>query len=188
MPPQRATFMDDKKSAARFCALILMGVSGSGKSTIAIPLAKRLGWMFKDGDDFHSPGNIEKMRAGHPLTDDDRWPWLHAIAAEIARDRARGASVVIACSALKRAYRDVLVAGHDDVRIVYLKGDRALIGGRLAKRKGHFMPAGLLDSQFGTLEEPGREEHPIVVDISLPVEKTIDDIVTQLGRSDGVSA
>jgi gluconokinase len=163
------------------CALIVMGVSGSGKSTIAVALAERLGWTFEDGDRFHPASNVAKMSAGHPLTDEDRWPWLEAIADEIGRVCKAGGHVVIACSALKRAYRDVLVRGRSDVRFVFLDGSQALIADRLAKRKGHFMPPGLLDSQFKTLEPPTAGERPIAVSIDAPVETIIDNIVAQLG-------
>src|SRR3954462_2501395 len=140
-----------------------MGVSGSGKSTIADHLAARLGWRYEDGDRFHPANNVAKMSAGHPLTDDDRWPWLQAIADEIARLSAAGERAVIACSALKRAYREVLVHGRDDVRMVFLAGPQDLTAPRLAARKGHFMPQGLLASQFKTLERPGANERPIIV-------------------------
>jgi gluconokinase len=163
------------------CALIVMGVSGSGKSTIADKLAERLGWRYEDGDKFHPASNVAKMEAGHPLTDEDRWPWLRAIAAEIDRACKAGDRVVIACSALKRAYRDILVHGRRDVRLVYLKGSQQLIADRLAKRKGHFMPAGLLDSQFATLEPPADSETPVTVSIDASVETIVDDIVHQLG-------
>jgi gluconokinase len=163
------------------CALIVMGVSGSGKSTIAVALAERLGWAFEDGDRFHPASNVAKMSAGHPLTDEDRWPWLEAIADEIGRVCEAGGHVVIACSALKRAYRDVLVRGRKDVRFVFLEGSPALIADRLAKRKGHFMPSGLLDSQFKTLEPPTADERPIAVSIDAPVETIINNIVAQLG-------
>jgi gluconokinase len=163
------------------CALIVMGVSGSGKSTIADQLGERLGWRYEDGDNFHPASNVAKMKAGHPLTDEDRWPWLRAIAAEIDRVCKAGDHVVIACSALKRAYRDILVHGRRDVRIVYLKGSQQLIADRLAKRKGHFMPAGLLDSQFATLEPPADSEAPVTVSIDASVETIVDDIVHQLG-------
>src|SRR3954464_11330508 len=126
------------------CALVVMGVSGSGKSTVAEALAARLGWRFEDGDGFHPPANVAKMSAGQPLTDEDRWPWLQAIADEIDRLSAAGQRAVIACSALKRAYRDILVHGRDDIRIVFLNGTQDLIADRLAARKGHFMPPGLL--------------------------------------------
>ena len=162
------------------CALIVMGVSGSGKSTIGEKLAGRLGWTFEDGDRFHPPGNVAKMSAGHPLTDEDRWPWLQAIADEVDRICRDGERAVIACSALKRAYRDILVHGRDDVRIVFLDGTQELIAARLAARKGHFMPPGLLDSQFRTLEPPTGNENPITVSIDAPVEAIVDDIVRQL--------
>jgi gluconokinase len=162
------------------CALIVMGVSGSGKSTIAARLAERLDWTFEDGDRFHPASNVAKMSAGHPLTDEDRWPWLQAISDEIDRVCVAGGHAVIACSALKRAYRDVLVHGRVDVRIVYLWGTQALIADRLARRKDHFMPPGLLDSQFKTLEPPGADEHPITVTIDASVEAIVEDIVRQL--------
>jgi gluconokinase len=163
------------------CALIVMGVSGSGKSTIAIALAERLGWTFEDGDRFHPASNVVKMSAGHPLTDEDRSPWLEAIADEIGRVCESGNHVVIACSALKRAYRDVLLRGRGDVGFVFLDGSQALIADRLARRKGHFMPAGLLDSQFRTLEPPLPDERPITVSIDAPVETIVTNIVAQLG-------
>jgi gluconokinase len=162
------------------CALIVMGVSGSGKSTIGETLAKRLGWAYEDGDKFHPPGNVAKMSAGQPLTDDDRWPWLQAIADEIDRLCAAGERVVIACSALRKVYRDILVHGRDDIRIVYLDGTQQLIGDRLGARKGHFMPPGLLASQFKTLEPPTDDEHPITVSIDASVDAIIDDVVRQL--------
>jgi gluconokinase len=162
------------------CALVVMGVSGSGKSTIADKLAARLGWTFEDGDRFHPASNVAKMSAGHPLTDEDRWPWLQAIADEIDRVCKAREQVVIACSALKRAYRDILVHGRSDVRIIYLGGTQELIASRLAARKGHFMPPGLLTSQFKTLEPPGADENPVTVSIDASVEAIVDDIVAQL--------
>jgi gluconokinase len=162
------------------CALIVMGVSGSGKSTIADHLAERLGWTFEDGDRFHPASNVAKMSAGHPLTDEDRWPWLQAIADEIDRVCTAGKHAVIACSALKRAYRDILVHGRSDVRIIYLRGTQELIASRLAARKGHFMPPGLLTSQFKTLEPPGADENPITVSIDAPVESIVADIMANL--------
>ena len=167
-------------NATALCALVVMGVSGSGKSTIADRLAARLGWRYEDGDRFHPPANVAKMSAGHPLTDEDRWPWLQAIADEIDRLSAAGQRAVIACSALKRSYRDILVHGRDDVRIVFLSGTQDLIAKRLAARKGHFMPPGLLASQFKTLEPPQPGERPITVSIDAPVETIVDDIIGQL--------
>jgi len=171
------------------CALIVMGVSGSGKSTVGEALAERLGWRFEDGDKFHPASNVAKMHAGIPLTDDDRWPWLKAIADEIDRACEAGSPAVIACSALKRAYREILVHGRRDVRIVYLRGDQPLIAHRLALRKGHFMPPGLLTSQFQTLEPPGGDESVVTVSIDAPVETIVDDAVRQLqpARADSTS-
>lgn len=163
------------------CAMIVMGVSGSGKSTVADKLAERLDWTYEDGDRFHPASNVAKMSAGQPLTDEDRWPWLQAIADEIDRVCKAGEHAVIACSALKRAYREVLVHGRHDVRIIYLDGTQALIASRLAARKGHFMPPGLLASQFKTLEPPDNSENPVTVSIDASVEAIIDDIVSQLG-------
>ena len=162
------------------CALIVMGVSGSGKSTVAKALGQRLGWRFEDGDSFHPPSNVAKMSAGHPLTDEDRWPWLNAIADEIARVCEAGEHVIIACSALKHTYRDVLLRGRDDVRFVFLKGSRELIADRLAHRKGHFMPPELLTSQFNTLEPPEASEHAITVSIDETVEAIVDGVLRQL--------
>ena len=162
------------------CALIVMGVSGSGKSTIADQLARRLGWRYEDGDWFHPPSNVAKMSAGQPLTDEDRWPWLQAIADEIDRVCKESGHVVIACSALKRAYRDVLVHGRNDVRIIYLNGTQELIASRLSLRKDHFMPPGLLASQFKTLEPPEAREIPVIVSIDASVEAIIDDAIRQL--------
>ena len=160
--------------------LVVMGVSGSGKTTIAVPLAKTLGWRFKEGDDLHPPANVAKMASGTPLTDEDRWPWLHAIAALIDAWRAEGVSGVIACSALKRAYRDILIDGRPDVRLVYLQGDKQIIAERMAARRGHFMPPTLLDSQLATLEEPGHDEHPITVHIGPPPEALVAEIIQHL--------
>ncbi|MFH0301287.1 gluconokinase [Bradyrhizobium sp. 31Argb] len=157
-----------------------MGVSGSGKSTIGETLARRLGWRFEDGDRFHPASNVAKMSAGQPLTDDDRRPWLQAIADEIDRVCEAGQRVVVACSALKHAYREILLHGRSDVGIVFLNGTEALIAGRLAQRKGHFMPPGLLASQFQTLEPPSLSEHPITVSIDATVEATVDAIIRQI--------
>ncbi len=162
------------------CALIVMGVSGSGKSTIAGKLAERLHWACEDGDRFHPKRNVEKMSAGLPLTDEDRRPWLQAIADEVDRVCKDGEHAVIACSALKRAYRETLVHGREDVRIVYLKGSCDLIAKRLKLRKGHFMPPTLLESQFKTLEPPGSDENPIVVDIDASVDAIVDHITEKL--------
>jgi gluconokinase len=147
-----------------------MGVSGSGKSTIAALVAERLGWAFADGDAFHPPGSIAKMQAGLPLNDSDRAPWLAALAAWIDARLRDGISGVLVCSALRRAYRDVLTRGRPAVRIVYLEGSRELIAERLAARHGHFMPSALLDSQFAILEPPGPDERALVVGIAAPAD------------------
>jgi gluconokinase len=160
--------------------IVVMGVSGCGKSTIAAMLAHRVHWTYEDGDWFHPHSNIEKMHGGEPLTDEDRWPWLNAIAAWIDATRRVGNHAVVACSALKRAYRDILVGERRDVRIVFLKGDRDLIARRLAARDGHFMPPGLLDSQFTALEEPTADERPVVISIVPHPREIVEQIVTKL--------
>jgi gluconokinase len=166
----------------RCTILIVMGVSGSGKTTVASALAKHLGWPFKDGDELHPAANIAKMHSGHPLDDGDRGPWLESIAAWIDKWRAAGSRGVITCSALKRSYRAVLTKGRGEVRIVYLHGDMALIAKRLAARTGHFMPSDLLASQFATLEEPGPDEHAIRVEIDQPVNEIVAAIAAALGQ------
>ena len=161
-------------------AIIVMGVSGSGKSTIAAALAEHIGFDCQDGDAYHPASNVAKMQGGIPLTDDDRWPWLKAIADDIDRRATASHPFVVSCSALKRAYRDVLVHGRPDVRLVYLKGTRDLIAERLTLRKGHFMPPSLLDSQFATIEEPMPDENVVVVDIDAPVERIVTAIADRL--------
>jgi gluconokinase len=159
---------------------IVMGVSSSGKTTVAAGLARQEGWVLLEGDSFHPPANIAKMQAGIPLTDADRWPWLQAIAARADQLQAAGRSAAVACSALKRAYRDIVVGGRPGTVLVYLRGSQALIAERMKARKGHFMPPALLDSQFATLEEPGADEHPIIVDIGGSPEAEVQDAIRQL--------
>jgi len=144
--------------------LVVMGVSGCGKSTVAGLLAGRLGWDLAEGDDMHPAANIAKMSAGHPLDDADRWPWLARIAEWIHTRTTAGRPGIVTCSALKRSYRDMLRG--PSVVFVYLAGSRELIARRLTARHGHFMPAALLDSQFATLEPPGPDEQAITVDIT----------------------
>lgn len=152
--------------------LLLMGVSGCGKSTVGAALAQALGWPFFDADDFHPPANVAKMAAGAPLTDDDRWPWLDRLADEMRAILDRGGHAVLACSALKEAYRARL-AQAGDVRVVYLEGDAETIAARLAARQHRYMPPTLLPSQFATLEEP---VDALRVDVRLPVAAQVDAI------------
>ena len=143
--------------------LIVAGVSGSGKTTVGAMLAGHLHWRFADGDDFHPAANIEKMRAGIPLTDDDRWPWLEAIAAWMDERIAQGESAAIPCSALKRSYRDILLADRAGAQLVFLAVDHEVLASRLAARHGHFFPAQLLNSQLEALEPPEPDEHTVTV-------------------------
>ena len=161
-------------------AIVVMGVSGSGKSTVAARLAARLDWQFAEGDTFHPAANVAKMRDGIALSDEDRWPWLDAIAAWIDAQRAKGRHCVVACSALKRAYRERLLDGHHDVRFVYLKADYALVARRMAARQGHYMPVTLLQSQFDALEEPGSAENPLTVSIEHAPDEIVERIVAEL--------
>jgi len=163
-----------------FVAALVMGVSGAGKSTIGEQLARRLGWRFTEGDALHPPQNVAKMRSGQPLTDADRAPWLTAVAQAIDDWRQRGQRGIITCSALKRAYRRQIIGDRGDVRLVFLKGPRVLIADRMAARHDHFMPASLLDSQFGTLEVPGPDEHPIAVGVDRPAREIVGRIVDSL--------
>lgn len=167
-------------SAPAPSVLVVMGVSGSGKTTIAALLAGRLGWEYEDGDDFHPPENVAKMHGGTPLDDADRWPWLAAIAAWVDATRSTGRHGVVACSALRRAYRDVLLRDRPDVRLVYLQGDKQLIAARQAARTNHYMPANLVDSQFAALEEPMPDEHPIVVSVAPRPKEIVQAIIAQL--------
>ncbi len=152
--------------------LVLMGVSGCGKSTVGEALAQALGWPFHDADDFHPEANVAKMAAGQPLTDDDRWPWLDRIAEAMRAVLARGGHAVLACSALKQAYR-ARIARAGDVRFVFLAGDVETIAQRLAARQHRYMPPTLLPSQFATLEEPA---DALRVDVRLPVERQVQAI------------
>lgn len=164
-----------------------MGVSGSGKSTVAEGLAERLGWPFLEGDTLHPPANVAKMAAGTPLTDDDRWPWLEAIAAWIAAREAEGAYSISSCSSLKRAYRDLLRKGAPGVRFVHVAGDQAVLAARLAARQGHFFPAQLLASQFATLEPPDPDEDAVTVDLDQPPEAQVEAALAALGLGRGAA-
>jgi gluconokinase len=167
--------------------IVMMGVSGSGKTTVAVKLAEQLGWQMLEGDKLHPPANVEKMKAGTPLDDNDRWPWLRAIADVVDNWRAEGVSGVVACSALKRSYRDMLVGSRPNVLLVYLQGSHDLIAARMAALHGHFMPTALLDSQFATLEEPTEAEHPIVVSIAPPPDAIVAAVIEKLKQQDALA-
>ena len=160
--------------------VVVMGVSGSGKTTVAKLLADALKCPFLEGDSLHPTANVEKMRSGMPLTDADRLPWLRRIAEEIDAWRQRGRSGVVTCSALKRSYRNILIGDRTDVTLVYLKGSRELIQQRMTARHEHFMPVALLDSQFAILEEPTPHERPIVADVGGAPPEIVAEIVRQL--------
>ncbi|MFI9472194.1 gluconokinase [Streptomyces sp. NPDC052492] len=158
--------------------VVVMGVAGTGKTTIGPLLAARFGVPYAEGDDFHPQSNIAKMSAGTPLTDDDRWPWLDAIG-DWAQQRA-GLGGVVSCSALKRSYRDRLRAAAPGVVFVHLTGDRALVEDRMSHRKGHFMPTALLDSQFTTLQPLGQDEAGVAVDVTGSPEEITERAATAL--------
>ena len=162
--------------------LVLMGVSGCGKSTVAGELADRLHWAFCEGDELHPAANVAMMAAGHQLSDDDRWPWLERVRAWIDGQLATGESGIVTCSALKRAYRDVL--REPRVTFVYLHGSYELVAARLSMRHGHYMPRSLLDSQFADLEAPGPDEQTVTVQIADPPVVQADEIIRALGRAD----
>lgn len=161
--------------------IILFGVSGAGKTVVGRLLAEKLGWPFYDADDFHSATNVEKLRQGVSLTDADRKPWLESLSGLIERSLAKGEDAVLACSALKKAYRSQLKAGAE-VKLVYLRGDYALIARRLRQRRGHFMDPALLQSQFADLEEPDATENAMVIAVNHTPPEIIDEIQTKLKR------
>jgi gluconokinase len=159
--------------------VIVFGVSGAGKTTIGKLLAEELGWQFYEADDFHPRANIEKMRSGRPLTDEDRWPWLERLREQITRSLASREDAVLACSALKRAYREGLRV-NEDVKFVFLRGDYALVENQLRRRRGHFMNPALLQSQFADLEEPRPDEDVITIDLGRSPQELVDEIKAKL--------
>jgi gluconokinase len=183
--PQRLWSAALAHTITRPVIAVVMGVSGSGKTTVSALLAAALGCQFQEGDDLHPAENVEKMQSGTPLTDADRLPWLRKIAEEIDAWRARHESGVLTCSALKRSYRDIIIDGRSDVTLVYLKGSYDVIHRRLVARHGHFMPVALLDSQFATLQEPTPDEHPIIVDVGSRPAEIAAEIVHQLEELHG---
>jgi carbohydrate kinase (thermoresistant glucokinase family) len=164
--------------------LVLMGVSGSGKSTVALELQRVLHWPFQEGDDLHPRANVEKMRAGRPLDDVDRRPWLQAVAHWIDERLAAHEPGIITCSNLKRAYRQITIGNRKGVRLVFLKGDEQVIHDRIVKRRHQYMPSSLLRSQFETLEEPGEDEHPVIVTVRCSIAESVADLLRQLAGSD----
>lgn len=172
--------MKDFSKTGGPAVIVVMGVASSGKTSLGERLGEKLGWPFRDADSFHPPENVAKMSGGIPLTDEDRKPWLAAIAAWIDELRAAGEHGVVTCSALKKAYRRVIVGDRPDVALVYLKGSRELIGKRMAERQHHFMPPALLDSQFATLEEPRPEEEPLVVSVEASKEAVVEEVLRGL--------
>ena len=163
--------------------LVMMGVSGSGKSTIAEELSARLGWPFQEGDSLHPESNIAKMHAGISLTDADRLPWLERVAAWIDQQRKKKEPGIITCSALKRSYRQIIIGNRPQVRLVYLRGGRDVMAEHLAGRHGHFMPPELLRSQIDTLEEPDPSEDALTVDVGANAAQVADEIIRLLGNS-----
>ena len=156
-------------------AVVIMGVSGCGKTAVALGMADRLHWRALDADDLHAPGSVAKMRAGVPLSDADRWPWLDRVGAALADTSPSHDGTVMACSALRRAYRDHLRAACPGLRFLFLDGDPDLIATRLARRRGHYMPPGLLASQLQTLERPGLDEPDVMhLDLAPPVNEVIE--------------
>lgn len=162
--------------------LVVMGSAGAGKSALAGRIAQRLAWPFIEGDTFHPARNIEKMSAGHPLDDADRYDWLEALAQQIARWRQDGVSGVLTCSALKRTYRDTLRGGDPEAVFVYLKADEALLLQRVAGRSGHFMPPHLIASQLAALEPPAPDERAIVLDAKEPIDALVNALAEAIGR------
>jgi carbohydrate kinase (thermoresistant glucokinase family) len=183
--PLPGTAAREQAAAARVApaVLVLMGVSGSGKSTVAQELHRVLGWPFQEGDDLHPPANVEKMRFGRPLDDQDRLPWLQAVARWIDGQLAAHQPGIITCSNLKRAYREITIGSRRGVTLVYLKGDEPVIQRRMLNRVHRYMPPALLGSQFDTLEEPVADEHPVTVVVHGSIAETVIQLLTQLAES-----
>jgi carbohydrate kinase (thermoresistant glucokinase family) len=180
LPPDPAAAELAAAQAIAPTVLVVMGVAGSGKSTIARELQRILGWPFQEGDDLHPPANVEKMRSGQPLDDRDRLPWLQAIAGWIDARLLANEPGIITCSNLKRAYRAITIDGRQGVTLLYLKGEEPLIDERIRRRRHRYMPPSLLPSQFETLEEPGKDEHPIVVTVHGGIAETVLAVLRRL--------
>jgi gluconokinase len=167
-------------------SIVVMGVSGSGKTSAAREITRQLGWTYIEGDDLHPAANVAKMAAGHPLDDDDRWPWLRRIAEVIGEHEAAGTSIIVTCSALKRVYRDLLRNGHPSVWFAHVDVPREVLEQRLTARQGHYMPPSLLDSQLATLERLGEDEPGAVIDGDAPLSETVAELLSDLKRERGL--
>jgi gluconokinase len=172
--------MDSPPSIPATTSIVVMGVTGSGKTSAARELTGQLGWEYIDGDDLHPEANVAKMAGGTPLDDEDRWPWLRRIAEVIGEHEAAGISLVITCSALKRSYRDLLRDGHPSVWFAHVDVTREVLAQRLAERQGHFMPPSLLDSQLATLEPLGEDEPGDVIAGDAPLAESVAEVLTEL--------
>ena len=175
--------MRDKQNTQVVKQFVIMGVSGCGKSSVGRMLAARLGGLFIEADDFHPPANLAKMAASNPLTDEDRWPWLKILNNTLKSHAQNGRTVFLACSALRQIHRERLAADLPQLRFIYLQGSKKLLLERMQRRRDHFMPADLLDSQFATLEEP---TDAIVVSVADPLPTVVERILEQITREDGI--
>ena len=178
--------MDDHPDRPSTTTIVVMGVSGAGKSTVAAELVKRLGWPFAEGDDFHPPENVAKMHAGIPLVDEDRWPWLRRLAGWIGEHEAAGRSAVVTCSALKRRYRDLLREGHPAVWFAHVRADPSLIQRRVEVRRGHYMPPSLLSSQLEILEPLADDEPGAQISGVAPAAEVAESVLEALSRERGL--
>ena len=174
--------MTSSPSIPATTTIVVMGVSGSGKTSAAQEITRQLGWAYIEGDDLHPEANVAKMASGIPLDDEDRWPWLRRVAEVIGEHETAGTSLVITCSALKRVYRDLLRDGHPSVWFAHVHVDRDVLAQRLAARQGHFMPPSLLDSQLATLEPLGDDEPGAVIDGDGPLSETVTELLTDLKK------
>jgi gluconokinase len=179
--------MEPAPSIPATASIVVMGVSGSGKTSVAVELARRLGWDYVEGDDLHPTANVAKMAGGHPLDDEDRWPWLRRIAEVIGEHEAAGTGLIVTCSALKQSYRDRLRDGHPSVWFAHVDAPQAVIAERLQRRTGHYMPPSLLGSQLTTLEPLTEEEPGRVVSGVGSVEETASQLLTDLRGDQGTA-
>ncbi|WP_369133730.1 gluconokinase [Modestobacter sp. I12A-02662] len=180
--------MKPEASIPATTSIVVMGVSGSGKTSVSQELTRQLGWEYIEGDDLHPEANVAKMAAGTPLQDEDRWPWLRRVAEEIGAHEAAGSSVIVTCSALRRAYRDLLREGHPSVWFAHVHVSEAVLAERLRNRQGHYMPPSLLGSQLATLEPLGEDEPGGVVPGDGPLAQTVADLLTTLRAERGEAA